>query len=450
MSFISGDFASQPSPTSTRSWEVEKDPTDTDLEIAGILTGVFSPKMGTPRHSLGGGGASGTPSSSHASSSLSQRKGLSLGIQTPKASVAEEKPEDKMGTAGWDAVVVVDRRASSAQSFTQQRFLEECSAIQYVKQLHKEGGVNTTYYAYKRDPDSGKDVIIGIFKPCDGEAGGVNCAAGRGEVLQAAEGVEIGTQWQREIIAYYLDETWIRAGIPPTTQIEIASEHFIGDEKRKTGSIQKFVSSAKDLHHVPKVYLSNCLKKLSDLEVQKLALLDLILANPDRHKGNLMLNEDETRPSLMPIDHGCTLPDDFASSGKFIWVLFNELRGTKTPLLPEIREILDNMNFERIKGDVLSLCPEFSLKALDTLEYSLRALKLGMQAALNFQQIAAFYVGCDKVEGLNMSEIQRCFRESRSADLPQQAFDELINQSIAKIKGFPFDGNAFEISNKLF
>ncbi|KAG9135373.1 hypothetical protein Leryth_007144 [Lithospermum erythrorhizon] len=45
-------------------------------------------------------------------------------------------------------------------------------------------------------------------------------------------------------------------------------------------------------------------------EVHKIALLDLRMANADRHAGNILVSKDENGKTLLiPIDHGYCLPD---------------------------------------------------------------------------------------------------------------------------------------------
>ena len=44
-------------------------------------------------------------------------------------------------------------------------------------------------------------------------------------------------------------------------------------------------------------------------EVQKIAVLDIRLANADRHAGNILVCQDGDHMQLVPIDHGYCLPE---------------------------------------------------------------------------------------------------------------------------------------------
>ena len=58
-------------------------------------------------------------------------------------------------------------------------------------------------------------------------------------------------------------------------------------------------------------------------EVHKISLLDMQLANADRHVGNILIVKEEENDQvvLIPIDHGYYLP----TSVSILFLLFNSL-----------------------------------------------------------------------------------------------------------------------------
>lgn len=47
------------------------------------------------------------------------------------------------------------------------------------------------------------------------------------------------------------------------------------------------------------------------IEVEKIAILDLKIANMDRNTGNILVRREEGKTQLIPIDHGLSIPDVF-------------------------------------------------------------------------------------------------------------------------------------------
>lgn len=68
----------------------------------------------------------------------------------------------------------------------------------------------------------------------------------------------------------------------------------------KVGSLQQFVQSAGPIEdYAPSMF--------SNDEVHKIAVLDLRICNLDRNACNILVSKD--KKSLIPIDHGLTMPD---------------------------------------------------------------------------------------------------------------------------------------------
>lgn len=69
----------------------------------------------------------------------------------------------------------------------------------------------------------------------------------------------------------------------------------------KTGSLQEFAhsdGSAEDMS----------VSRFPTSAVHRLAILDIILLNGDRHEGNVLVQKKEKGCKLVPIDHAYCLP----------------------------------------------------------------------------------------------------------------------------------------------
>ena len=144
---------------------------------------------------------------------------------------------------------------------------------------------------------------IGVFKPSEEEIGMHNNPKAAGEVWSIEQkGFEEGNGWIREIATYKIDQGW--SGVPPT------KEHEIGGKK---GSYQDFCVSNGSLEDLLERGGSIC--KLSKESIHRIAILDLIILNCDRHDGNVLITD---KGQLIPIDHGLCFPSCLESLS-FAW-----------------------------------------------------------------------------------------------------------------------------------
>ena len=74
--------------------------------------------------------------------------------------------------------------------------------------------------------------------------------------------------------------------------------------KPLVGSVQQFISNKGAMRNQPLEVKG----KIPAQDCQKIAILDTITLNVDRHGGNLMINDESGTPNLVPIDHGLTFP----------------------------------------------------------------------------------------------------------------------------------------------
>ncbi|MBT9500415.1 MAG: hypothetical protein IV092_04170 [Burkholderiaceae bacterium] len=112
-------------------------------------------------------------------------------------------------------------------------------------------------------------------------------------------------------------QTGIDLGVPETHVVSVNRYAIKGGgptEKGKAsgGSVEEVVGSSQDnagakdqLGELPR----GVLKTVPAEDVHKMALLDIMSLNCDRHAGNIMVKfNDKNQPSLVPIDHGGSMP----------------------------------------------------------------------------------------------------------------------------------------------
>lgn len=183
-------------------------------------------------------------------------------------------------------------------------------------------GTGGTYFMQ----DASGDRYAAVFKPIDEEPLALNNPQGLptspdGEGLK--RGTRVGEGAWREVAAYILDhpcegphslfrEEVGFAGVPPTIMAHCLHKGFnhpngfdCSSEHVKTGSLQMFRKNHGSCEDTgPRDFPID--------EVHKIGVLDMRVANADRHAGNILLRKDpgNGRISLIPIDHGYCLPEN--------------------------------------------------------------------------------------------------------------------------------------------
>jgi hypothetical protein len=177
--------------------------------------------------------------------------------------------------------------------------------------------------------DSLGQKYVSVFKPMDEEPMAVNNPQGLpysldGEGLK--KGTKVGEGAFREVAAYILDhpkggryplsgdENGF-AGVPPTFMVKCLHGGFNhpGDLTVKIGSLQMFMENNGSCEDIgPGAFPVK--------EVHKISVLDIRLANADRHAGNILLSKagEDGKPMLIPIDHGYCLPETVSTLLNFI------------------------------------------------------------------------------------------------------------------------------------
>ncbi|XP_061357095.1 phosphatidylinositol 4-kinase gamma 4-like isoform X2 [Gastrolobium bilobum] len=237
--------------------------------------------------------------------------------------------------------------------------------------------------------DSTGQRYVSVFKPIDEEPMAVNNPRGLplsldGEGLK--KGTRVGQGAFREVAAYILDHpiTGRRslfgdekgfAGVPPTVMVKCLHNGFnhSGDWTAKIGSLQMFMEnngSCEDMG--PGAFPVK--------EVHKISVLDIRLANADRHAGNILLSkEDENDQAvLIPIDHGYCLPTSFEDC-TFEWLYWPQARQSYSP------EIIDYIKSLDAEEDIALLKFhgwDLPVECARTLQISTMLLKKGVERGM--------------------------------------------------------------------
>ncbi|GMY24234.1 phosphatidylinositol 4-kinase gamma 4-like [Fagus crenata] len=230
---------------------------------------------------------------------------------------------------------------------------------------------------------------VSVFKPIDEEPMAVNNPRGLPLSLDG-QGLKKGTRVQegafREVAAYILDhpkgghrslfgDKEGFAGVPPTYMVNCKHRGFNhpGDLAVKIGSLQMFMEnngSCEDMG--PGAFPVE--------EVHKISVLDIRLANADRHAGNILLDKEQEdgKTRLIPIDHGYCLPETFEDC-TFEWLYWPQARQ------PYSTETIDYIMSLDAEEDISLLAFhgwKLSLECTRTLHISTMLLKKGVERGL--------------------------------------------------------------------
>lgn len=191
--------------------------------------------------------------------------------------------------------------------------------------IRSSEGTGGTYFMQ----DSKGQEHVSVFKPMDEEPMAVNNPRGlpsssNGEGLK--RGTRVGEGALREVAAYVLDhpmsgprlvsgEAIGFSGVPPTVMVQCVHGEFhhpkgyaCSSKHVKIGSLQKFMKNDGSCEDIgPGAFPVE--------EVHKITVLDIRLANADRHAGNILIRKmTGGQIKLIPIDHGYCLPDKVSTS----------------------------------------------------------------------------------------------------------------------------------------
>ncbi|GAB4861588.1 Phosphatidylinositol 4-kinase gamma 4 [Ancistrocladus abbreviatus] len=283
--------------------------------------------------------------------------------------------------------------------------------------------------------DSAGQEYVSVFKPIDEEPKAVNNPQGLpstpdGEGLK--RGTRVGEGAFREAAAYLLDhpisgpraisgEMVGFAGVPPTGLVKILHRGFNHPKgiTVKVGSLQKFVKNYGSCEDIgPNSFPVE--------EVHKISVLDIRLANADRHAGNILLSKDgETGETvLIPIDHGYCLPESFEDC-TFDWLYWPQAR---QPYSPDTIEYIKSLDAEEDIALLKSYGWDLPPESACIFRISTMLLKKGVEKGLTPYAIGS--IMCR--ETLNKeSVIEEIMQETIDAVLPgtsENVFLETVSQ----------------------
>ena len=292
---------------------------------------------------------------------------------------------------------------------------------------------------------------VAVFKPFDEEQGMPNNTKGyhgTGD-LGLRQFTKPGYGCVREVAAYIMDVDNF-CGVPPTMLVHC--EHPIlhypehggskGHSYPKLGSLQKFVHALDTFEDIGQ-------RLLSDLEVQKVALLDLRLLNGDRNASNILvikkcLNDgnnsfcgntcDKSEPchvetkqfypqtssascdgegrkkadlySLIPIDHGYCLPSKLLINElDWAWFYYPQI---SRPVHDDIKEYLAKLDLEILLKQMLAQV-SLSEESIFLAKISHRLIVDGVAAGLTLFDIASIVA---RIEENVPSALERAIEEA--------------------------------------
>lgn len=293
---------------------------------------------------------------------------------------------------------------------------------------------------YLMQDEKGKEYVA-VFKPMDEEPLAVNNPRDLQRSING-EGLKIGTKVEegalREVAAYILDhqkggrrevsgEAMMGfAGVPPTIMVKCLHEGFnyrqgfkCSSKHAKIGSLQMFMNNDGNCEDIgPGAFPVE--------EVHKITVLDIRMANADRHSGNILYRkEPETdKIILIPIDHGYCLPEKYEDC-TFDWLYWPQAR---KPYSPDTVEYIKSMNAEKDIELLKYYGWDVSKECARVLRISTMLLKKGVDRGLTPYAIGS--IMCRK-DMSRESEIEEMIKEAQDSLLPgmsESAFLEAISQ----------------------
>jgi len=260
--------------------------------------------------------------------------------------------------------------------------LHDCSqGLQQTVPTLTESGCGGTYFLKGKDGEQ----TLAVFKPKDEEAGAPQNPRGypgRENSRYYLSAVASAQRAVREVAAYLLDKG--HAQVPMTTLARCRHQSFVpvqidGEPSVvwKLGAFQAFVDAETSENFGYSVYSVD--------DVHRVGILDLRIVNFDRNQGNLLVQSIDGRRRLLPIDHGCSLPDRLCFPLHDVaWASWPQ---SKVPFSPEELKYIAELDGE---ADAKMLAETLGLErnCLRLLELSTLWLQVAARAGCTLHQIA--------------------------------------------------------------
>lgn len=281
---------------------------------------------------------------------------------------------------------------------------------------------------------------LAVFKPVDEEPMAVNNPQGLplstdGEGLK--KGTRVGEGAFREVAAFILDHplggrrSFMSgdigfSGVPPTAMVRCLHGGFNHpkgfepcEESFKIGSLQMYMNnfgSCED--RGPKTFPVE--------EVHKISVLDMRLANADRHAGNILFCKEgeEGRIVLVPIDHGYCLPETFEDC-TFEWLYWPQAR---QPFNATTLEYIKSLDAEQDIALLKFYGWELSLACSRTFRISTMLLKKGAERGFTPYDIGSIMCRVTLQKESKIEEMIQEAKNNTSQGTGEAAFLEAISK----------------------
>ncbi|KAJ4956391.1 hypothetical protein NE237_013174 [Protea cynaroides] len=294
--------------------------------------------------------------------------------------------------------------------------------------------------------DSSGHKFVAVFKPIDEEPMAVNNPRGLplssdGEGLK--RGTRVGEGALREVATYILDHprsgrrSFAReekgfAGVPPTAMVRCLHEAFnhpdgyqFSAKNVKIGSLQMFMKNTGSCEDIgPRAFPVE--------EVHKISVLDMRLANADRHAGNILVGKEGDRTVLIPIDHGYCLPENFEDC-TFDWLYWPQAR---EPFSPETIDYIRSLDAEEDIALLKFYGWNLSHECARVLRVSTMLLKKGAERGLTPFAIGS--IMCRETVNKD-SVIENIIHEAMDSVLPGTS-EATFLESVSQIMDHHLDG----------
>lgn len=211
-----------------------------------------------------------------------------------------------------------------------------------------------------------------------------------------------GYDAHKEIAAYRLDHYHF-AKVPATVMATFSHPFFLGDEKIRHGSCQRFVNDSVTAVYVNRQKMAN----IPQEHIRRIAILDIRLINSDRHSSNLLYRDCDHRIELIPIDHGAILPESLFGPC-FAWINWEQ---ADTPFTQEELDYIEALN---PLADASLLIDELHIP-LHSAENMIGATCLLKEAALR---------------GMNASKIGRCIARKNSLKEGKRVWESSLLENV--------------------
>mmetsp|Transcript_86963 Transcript_86963/g.246534 ORF Transcript_86963/g.246534 Transcript_86963/m.246534 type:complete len:555 (-) Transcript_86963:348-2012(-) len=301
-----------------------------------------------------------------------------------------------------------------------------------------EDGLGGTYFVKDRAGRS-----IAVFKPRDEEPLApnnpkVHAGAGRGVGLKG--GVLVGEAAINEYAAYLLDQassSVLRAGVQPTTLVSVANSVFHSAQEDRKSAFRKIKDKVGSLQlFAPHECTSEDLgwNSFPANQVHRIAVLDIRMCNADRHSGNLLVQTwlGEVT-SLIPIDHGYSLPDEIGGAS-FEWLSWPS---SKKPFSDEMREQILAIDSKAVEDMLQKRIPDMRPQCLLTLRVCTALLQRGVQAGLTAFDIGTLMTrpSCSSEPSPLEELVKHARSQSDEAAVRERVLDQLIEAKCRETAG---------------